>query len=212
MMARGPSLPAFAAGSYCLVTFVPSRDQRIVDRLVLTVGGELITASEVPLVFKIRVPSGQSRPAVLGITSGMPDVTSPSPIIEVFVLEVHATFPEIERNKLASYEDAIAKTTSEGDPHRARLCVKWAIRMADDKRQKHPRWEQLKERHQIWKDDWFAFDFGVADATPWSGTHHVVGKAEPIEDVRIQWVDNAVAVARRLGEEDGGRTPIGRPF
>ena len=133
----------------------------------------------------------------------MTDVTSPSPILTVFVSEVRTTFPEAESSKLASYEDTIAKTTSEGDPHRARLCVKWAIKMADDKRHKHPRWEQLKERHQIWKDDWFAFDFGVADATRLSGTRHVVGKAEPIEDVRIQWVDNAVAVAKRLGEEDG---------
>ena len=133
----------------------------------------------------------------------MADVSSPSPIIEAFVNEVQTTFPEAETGKLASYRDAIAKTTSEGDPHRARLCVKWAIKMADDKRQKHPRWEQLKERHQIWKDDWFAFDFGVADATPFTNTRHVAGKAEPIEDVRIAWVDNAVAVAKRLGEEDG---------
>ena len=43
----------------------------------------------------------------------------------------------------------------------------------------------------------------LADATPWSGTHHVVGKPEPLEDVRIEWVENAVAVAKRLGEEDG---------
>jgi hypothetical protein len=133
----------------------------------------------------------------------MADAISPSPIIEVFVNEVHASFPESEREKVASHDDAIANTTSEGDPHRARLCVKWAIRMADDKHQKHPRWEQLKERHQIWKDDWFAFDFGVADAMPGSGSHHVVGKAEPIENVRIQWVENAVAVAKRLGEDDG---------
>ena len=140
----------------------------------------------------------------------MPDVLAPSPIIEVFVNEVHATFPESESAKLAAYEDAIARTTSEGDPHRARLCVKWAIKMADDKRHAHPRWEQLKERHRIWKNDWFAFDFGVADSLPGSGTHHVVGKAEPIEDVRIQWVEDAVAVAKWLGEEDGWRTPPGR--
>ena len=133
----------------------------------------------------------------------MANVTSPSPIIAVFVHEVHASFPEAEVDKLASHEDAIAKTNSEGDPHRARLCVKWAIKMADDKRHKHPRWEQLRERHEIWKNDWFAFDFGVANATPGSGTHHAVGKAEPIEDVRIQWVEDAVAVAKRLGEEDG---------
>jgi hypothetical protein len=133
----------------------------------------------------------------------MADPISPSPILEVFVNEVRGSFPESERTKLASYEDRIAKTTSEGDPHRARLCVKWAIKMSDDKNQKHPRWEQLKKRHQIWKDEWFAFDFGVADAVIGSSAHKVVGKAEPIEDVRIQWVQDAVAVARTLGEEDG---------
>ncbi len=128
---------------------------------------------------------------------------SPSPIIEVFVNEVQASFPEAESEKIASHEAAIAQTTSEGDPHRARLCVKWAIKMADDKHQKHPRWAQLKERHQIWKDEWFALDFGIADALPGTGSHHVVGKATPIEDVRIEWVEDAVAVAKKLGEEDG---------
>jgi len=133
----------------------------------------------------------------------MANVISPSPLIEVFINEVHRTFPESERKKIASYEEAIGRTNSKGDAHRARLCVRWAIKMANDKNQKHPRWAQLKERHQIWKDDWAAFDFGLADAMPGSGTHHRVGKAEPIEDVRIKWVENAVAVAQRLGEEDG---------
>jgi hypothetical protein len=133
----------------------------------------------------------------------MTNPISPSPLIEVFVHEVHASFPKDEYDKIASHEEAIAKTTSEGDPHRARLCVKWAIKMADDHNQAHPRWEQLKERLQIWKDDWFAFDFGVGDALPGSGSHHVVGKATPIEDVRIEWVQGAVAVAKRLGEDDG---------
>jgi len=128
---------------------------------------------------------------------------SPSPIIEVFVREVHASFPEEQSAKIAPHDAAIATTTSDGDPHRARLCVKWAIAMAEDKNQRHPRWQQLKERHRIWKDEWSAFDFGLADATPLSGTHHVVGKASPIEDVRIEWVQDAVAVAKRLGEEDG---------
>ena len=91
----------------------------------------------------------------------MANLISPSPVVEVFINEVHRTFPESERNKIASYEEAIANTTSAGDAHRARLCVKWAIKMAHDKNQKHPRWAQLKERHQIWKDDWAAFDFGV---------------------------------------------------
>jgi hypothetical protein len=128
---------------------------------------------------------------------------SPSPIIKLFVTEVHASFPDSEKNKVGAHEEAIAKTTSDGDHHRARLCARWAIKMADDKNSKHPRWEQLKERHQLWKDEVFALEFGVADAVPGSGTDRIVGKAEPLEDVRIEWVENAIAVAKKLGEDDG---------
>ena len=42
----------------------------------------------------------------------MANVISPSPLIEVFINEVHRTFPESERRKIASYEEAIARTTS----------------------------------------------------------------------------------------------------
>jgi len=128
---------------------------------------------------------------------------SPSPIITLFVNEVHKSFPAAEGSKIASYREAIAKTTSDEDHHRARLCAKWAIKMANGKNSQHPHWARLKERHQIWKDEAFAFEFGVADAIPGSGTGGVVGKAEPLEDVRIEWVENAVAVAKKLGEEDG---------
>jgi len=124
-------------------------------------------------------------------------------MIELFVNEVHSSFPESERAKIAAHEDAIAKTTSEGDPHRARLCAKWAINMADDKDSKHPHWERLKERHQIWKEEWFAIEFAIGDAVPISGSFGVVGMPEPLGDVRIQWVENAVAVAKRIGEDDG---------
>jgi hypothetical protein len=75
--------------------------------------------------------------------------------------------------------------------------------MAVEKGSAHPHWDRLKERHQIWKDEWFGIEFGVGDALPGTGSHHVVGKPEPLEDVRILWVENAVAVAKRLGEEDG---------
>jgi hypothetical protein len=129
--------------------------------------------------------------------------TSPSPIIDLFVSKVHESFPESEKQKIASHEDAIAKTTSDGDHHRARLCAKWAIKMAAGRDSKHPHWERLKERHQIWKDEWFAVEFGIGDADPIGGSFRVVGKPEPAEDVRIEWVDNAVAVAKKLGEEYG---------
>jgi hypothetical protein len=51
--------------------------------------------------------------------------SSPSPIIEVFIREVHASFPDSEKEKLAAHETEIAATTSDEDPHRARLCAKW---------------------------------------------------------------------------------------
>jgi hypothetical protein len=133
----------------------------------------------------------------------MAATTSPSPIIDVFVSQVNESFPESEKEKIAVHEGDIAKTTSDGDHHRARLCARWAIKMAADKDSKHRHWDRLKERHQIWKDEWFGLEFGIGDATPISGSFGVVGKPEPLEDVRIQWVENAVAVARRLGEDDG---------
>lgn len=151
----------------------------------------------------MRIVQSKARTPGPGVASRKAKSTSPSPIIEVLVREVHASFPDSEKDNLAAHEAEIAATDSDGDPHRARLCARWAMKMADDKNQKHPRWEQLKERHQMWKDEWFAVDFGLADALPGSGSHHIVGKAEPMEDVRIEWVENAVAVARRLGEEDG---------
>lgn len=132
----------------------------------------------------------------------MATTTSPSPIIGVFVNEIEESFPESETRKLASHAEAIEKTTSDGDHHRARLCARWAIQMAAGKDSQHPHWDRLKERHQLWKDEWFGLEFGIGDAVP-AGSQGVVGKAEPLEDVRIQWVENAVAVAKRLGEEDG---------
>jgi len=127
---------------------------------------------------------------------------SPSPVIRIFVDEVTASFPESEKIKLVAHEEAIAGTTSSGDGHRARLCARWAIKMAAGKDSKHPHWDRLKERHQLWKDEWFAEEFAFGDSVT-AGSYHVVGKAEPIEDLRIQLVENAVAVAKRLGDDDG---------
>jgi hypothetical protein len=75
--------------------------------------------------------------------------------------------------------------------------------MAVDKESEHPHWQRLKERHQIWKDEWFAVEFGIGDADPLGGSLGVVGKPEPLEDVGILWVGNAVEIAKKLGEEDG---------
>jgi hypothetical protein len=128
----------------------------------------------------------------------MSPAQSPSPVIETFVRAAKKSFPPDQQSILDTYTASIAKTTSEGDRKRARRCALWAIEKADDKSQSHPRWREIKEVHQIWKDTWFGLEFGLADVTS-----HVVGPAEPLEDVWIQWTEDAVAVATRLGEEDG---------
>jgi hypothetical protein len=127
---------------------------------------------------------------------------SPSPILGCFTRAVHRDFPEAESAKVAAHQSEIDKTNSEGDHKRARRCALWAIEMADEKDRTHPHWKQIKEAHQVWKDTILAIDFGVMDAAP-GAQHGEVGKAEPLEDVRIEWTENAVAVAKAIGEETG---------
>ena len=58
-----------------------------------------------------------------------------------------------------------------------------------------PRWNEIKEIHQEWKDTWFGLEFGLM-GDQGAGRH-------PDEDMHIQWVEDAVTVAKNLGEEDG---------
>ena len=125
----------------------------------------------------------------------MSESLSPSPMLELFVRNVQEQFPKVEADKVDHYGDAIAKSTSDADSKRARRCFHWAFEMADDKSQSHPRWREMKELHQEWKDTWFGLEFGL------TGNQGV--KRHPDEDVHIQWVEDAVLVAKALGEEDG---------
>jgi hypothetical protein len=120
---------------------------------------------------------------------------SPSPMLDLFVRNVQEQFPKVEAAKVERFADAISKSTSDADPKRARRCFHWAFEMADDKNQTHPRWREIKELHQEWKDTWFGLEFGL------TGNQGV--KRHPGEDVHIQWVEDAIAVAKVLGEEDG---------
>jgi hypothetical protein len=129
----------------------------------------------------------------------MSKILSPSPMIECFVRSPSEQFPEVERAKLDSFSSRIESTTSSADAHRSRRCAEWAIEMADDKDQSHPRWREIKELHQVWKDTWFGLGMGVVGP---QGARH-----DPREDVHIQRVEDAVtvavAVAVRIGEDDG---------
>jgi hypothetical protein len=125
----------------------------------------------------------------------MSKILSPSPILECFVRNVQENFPKEEASKADPFAEAVAQSTSKGDTERARACFRWAYKMADDKSQSHPRWREIKELHQEWKDTWFGVEFGL---TPNQGIDH-----HPGEDIHIQWVEDAVTVAQALGEEDG---------
>jgi hypothetical protein len=126
----------------------------------------------------------------------MADPVSPSPALGTFTRAVEQQFPPEQRSRLVAHHEAISHTTDRHDGRRARHCALWAIRLADDKGQSHPRWRAIQELHQIWKDFWFAVDFGVM--TPVSGQ-----RGHPGRDVEIQWIEDAVAVAKNVGETDG---------
>jgi hypothetical protein len=124
----------------------------------------------------------------------MTAVETPSPLLGTFVRSGQKSFPATQRGVLDTYSDAISKSTSAKDHERARHCALWAIEQAADRNQSHPRWREVKELHQIWKDAWFGTEFGTLGAA---------GHLDPMEEIRIQWVEDAVAVAVKLGEEDG---------
>ena len=128
----------------------------------------------------------------------MAKLITPSPILGVFVSSVREQFPSAQQAKLSLHEDALQHTNSAADGHRARHCALWAIEQAKNKSASHPRWEELKEKHEIWKELWFALEFGIGDITS-----RAVGPPEPLEDVKIQWTQEAVTVAQALGEEHG---------
>jgi hypothetical protein len=125
----------------------------------------------------------------------MSKILIPSPMLELFIRNVQEQFPKEEADKVDPFTEAIAKSTSEADSKRARRCFHWAFEMADDKSQSHPRWRGIKELHQEWKDTWFGLEFGL------TGNQGV--KRHPDEDMHIQWVEDAVLVAKTLGEDDG---------
>jgi len=122
----------------------------------------------------------------------MADLKEPSPIIAYFVQEMEPCLPAADKQRLASYDDAVAKTTHHGDFRRAWHCADWAISIAERSSDSHMRHlvEGIKEKHQLWKDTIFGAEFG---AIPGDG----VG---PGQDAEIQWVDDAVAVAKAEAE------------
>lgn len=127
----------------------------------------------------------------------MPEEKSPSPIISYYVREIGSILPAAEKEKLATYAPAVAKTTHHGDLKRARQSAEWAVQMAErssDSRLNHFL-KHLEELRKLEKDSVFGAEFGVMRV---SGTG--IG---PGEDIEIQWVDDAVAIAKTEGQRAG---------
>ena len=124
----------------------------------------------------------------------MSEPVSPSPIIDYFVHEIEPSLPDEGKARLSSYADRIAGTTHHGDFRRAWHCADWAIRVAEaSSGSKHGHLVTgLKEKHTLWKDTIFGVEFGAKPDG--------VG---PGQDAEIQWVDDAVAIAKDEADRSG---------
>lgn len=124
-----------------------------------------------------------------------PEATSPSPVIEYLVDQLDQVLPEFDRARLGAHGEAVARTTHHGDLHRAWRCAGWAVDLAERSGHSHlaQAAQGLKEVHQLWKDSWFGAEFGIA----------VRDGVGPGRDIELQWVDDAVVVAKGVAKESG---------
>lgn len=116
-------------------------------------------------------------------------------MIEIFVRQVQETFPSTQSGKLKGHEAAIARTTHHHDGHRARRCAEWAIALAGDRNLPHHDWGRIKELHAVWRD----MTWGAGYAAITEG----IGRPAPLMDIEIEWVEDAVHVARIVAEAEG---------
>jgi len=121
-----------------------------------------------------------------------PEATNPSPVVQYLVELLDQALDEPDRQRLRAHADAVAHTTHHGDLHRAWRCAGWAVDLAEHSGHSHLA-QELKEVHQLWKDSWFGAEFGIA----------VRDHVGPGRDVELQWVDDAVAIARGVAKESG---------
>ncbi len=125
----------------------------------------------------------------------MAERTEPSPIITYFIQEIEPFLDKDAKERLATYDAAVAKTTHHGDFRRAWHCADWAIAQAErssSSKMNHVV-KGLKEKHQLWKDTIFGAEFGAM----------VKDRVGPGQDAEVQWVDDAVAVAREQATAGG---------
>jgi hypothetical protein len=125
----------------------------------------------------------------------MSDDTSPSPILTYFMQEMERGLTDAGKETLATYADAVALTTHQGDLRRAWHCAAWAVRISERSSSTHVGHlvDATKETYKLYQDTLFGADVGL----------HAKTGIGPGEDIEIQWVDDAVAVAKAEGERAG---------
>jgi len=119
--------------------------------------------------------------------------------------------PDAERRTLEGYAQRAEETTSKGDFHRARYCLRWAIKTAEGS--EHSRLKdieiRLKETHKEWQDIWLGAWFGGEVEVGHGQAAHEIPKDQKIgpgEDIELLWVEEATDVAKILGETAGWDT------
>jgi hypothetical protein len=125
----------------------------------------------------------------------MADPFAPSPILTYFVREIEGDLPDAGKETLATYAGVVALTTHHGDFRRALHCAAWAVHIAERSASTHVGHlvDATKETYTLYQDTLFGTDVGLQ-------SHDGVG---PGEDVELQWVDDAIAVAKAEGERAG---------
>jgi hypothetical protein len=134
--------------------------------------------------------------------------TGSSPIVKALLIDLRAALPEGERQKLDGYRDVADATMPEGDFHRARLCLRWAVRVAEMPEHSHLAHvsTRLKETYKAWQDIVFGTEFGSrVEVGLGAEGHDIKGKQRvgPGEDIELLWVGEAVSVAKDAAEKSG---------
>jgi hypothetical protein len=116
--------------------------------------------------------------------------------------------PDEERGKLDAYTQQAEATKPEGDLHRARYCLHWAIEMAERPEHSHltRMAVRMKETHKEWQDVWLGAWFGSeVEIGKGQASHDVKGdqKIGPGEDIELLWVEEATDVAKTIAEKSG---------
>ena len=134
--------------------------------------------------------------------------TGSSPIVKTLMLDLQSALPDEERQKLDAYWPQAEVTTPKGDFHRARLCLRWAVSVAEMPEHSHLAHfsTRLKETYKAWQDIVFGTEFGSrVERGKGPEGHDITGQSRigPGEDIEILWVGEAVTVAKAAAEKSG---------